>query len=349
MTMTEIEVLGGGIFGLSVAFECLRRGAKVRLIEKRATGAGSSGGVVGALAPHTPDNWNDKKQFQYESLVAMEAYWAEVDGLSGGHAGYARTGRLVAIPDARQLELAEARIASAQKFWHGFAEWSVVPDSAVTGLAPQSATGFLSHDTLSARISPRAACASLADAFTALGGEIVLGQNAGRGADAQIICTGYEGLLELGKTLGQPVGKGVKGQGLLLEHDARSRPQVFAEGVHFIPHENGTLAIGSTTEIDWQDASATDAQLDDLYARAIGICPILHGAKLLERWAGVRPRGRRRAPILGPYPGRPGVYVANGGFKIGFGVAIRVGEVMADLVLNGNAAIPESFTIEANL
>ena len=43
--------MGGGIFGLSIAWAAVRRGARVRLIETRAIGAGSSGGLVGALCP----------------------------------------------------------------------------------------------------------------------------------------------------------------------------------------------------------------------------------------------------------------------------------------------------------
>jgi len=347
--MAEIEVLGGGIFGLSVAYECLRRGAKVRLIEAQEIGAGASGGIVGALAPHTPDNWNDKKQFQYESLTRMQAYWAGVDALSGGNSGYRRTGRLIAIPDQRQLDLARGRVTSAQHFWHGFADWSVHRDTDFDGLAPRSETGFVSFDTLSARISPRTACNSLAGAIRALGGEIILGESRPRGGGAVVLCTGYQGLVEMSATLGTELGKGIKGQAILVEHNARSRPQVFADGVHFIPHENGTLAIGSTTEIDWDNGDTTDDQLDDLYNRALNICPVLHGAQVLARWAGVRPRGRRRAPILGRYPGHENLYVANGGFKIGFGVAIRAGEVMADLVLNGTADIPEGFSVTANL
>ena len=37
--------------------------------------------------------------------------------------------------------------------------------------------------------------------------------------------------------------------------------------------------------------------------------------------------------MLGAHPLRPGQFVANGGFKIGFGVAPLAGEAMADLVL----------------
>ena len=49
MTRVDLTVRGGGIFGLSIAFACARRGARVRLVETAAIGAGCSGGVVGAL------------------------------------------------------------------------------------------------------------------------------------------------------------------------------------------------------------------------------------------------------------------------------------------------------------
>ena len=46
------------------------------------------------------------------------------------------------------------------------------------------------------------------------------------------------------------------------------------------------------------------------------------------------------ASLLGPWPGRPGHFIANGGFKIGFGVVPLVAQVMADLVLEGCHRIP---------
>jgi glycine oxidase len=38
--------------------------------------------------------------------------------------------------------------------------------------------------------------------------------------------------------------------------------------------------------------------------------------------------------------------VANGGFKIGFGIAPRVAQVMADLVLDGRETYPAAFRVE---
>jgi glycine/D-amino acid oxidase-like deaminating enzyme len=39
-------------------------------------------------------------------------------------------------------------------------------------------------------------------------------------------------------------------------------------------------------------------------------------------------------------------FIANGGFKIGFGMALGVAEVMADLVVDGIDRIPDDFRTE---
>jgi glycine oxidase len=53
--------------------------------------------------------------------------------------------------------------------------------------------------------------------------------------------------------------------------------------------------------------------------------------------------------MLGAYPGRSGHFIANGGFKIGFGMAPKIAQVMADLILEGRDTIPDGFRVESNL
>ncbi|MBA4352071.1 MAG: FAD-dependent oxidoreductase [Rhodobacter sp.] len=346
MARVDLTVMGGGIFGLSCAWEATRRGARVRVIETTQIGAGSSGGLVGALAPHVPENWNDKKQFQLESLLMAESWWSDVTAAGGIDPGYLRSGRLQPIPDDRALQNARARIAESQTLWQGRADWRVIP---VTGAAwePHSPTGWLIHDTLTARLSPRRACAALAAAIRAQGGEVIVGPAPIEGP--VLWATGYAGLVDLSQTFHQPVGAGVKGQALLLHHDARDLPQLFADALHIVPHADGTTAIGSTSENSWNDPTSTDAQLDTLLDKVRAALPILADAPVIDRWAGIRPRARSRAPMLGEWPGRPGHYIANGGFKIGFGMAPKVAEVMANLILTGQDQIPPGFRITANL
>lgn len=346
MAIVDVTIYGAGIFGLSVAWSCVKRGAKVRVIDPHGVGAGSSGGLVGALAPHVPERWNAKKEFQFDSLIMAEEYWAEVEAVSGLSSGYGRTGRLQPIADERLLTLAHERQVEAASLWQGKAVWEVLPATDFPGWAPDSPTGHLIHDTLTARMNPRFAATALAGAVQAKGGEIA---QEGREEGCVVWATGWQGLLALSQELGKPVGNGVKGQSALLRHDAAELPQLFADSLHIIPHANGTVAIGSTSEREFDDPTGCDAALEDVIARARAACPAIADAPVIDRWAGVRPRAKSRAPMLGHYPGRSGHFIANGGFKIGFGMGPKVGEVMADLVLDGRDTIPEDFRVEASL
>jgi glycine oxidase len=345
MARADVTVRGGGIFGLSIAWACARRGARVRLIETLAIGAGSSGGIVGAMSPHVPEAWNSKKQFQLESLLMAEGWWADVAAASGLRPGYKRSGRLQPLADAGAIAAAKARGESAAKLWGEAAVWRVIP---ATGAAwePASPSGWLIEDTLSARVHPRMALAALTEALRAGGGEVVLGPDAAE-EGAVVHATGLAGLEALSRDLGREVGRGVKGQALSLRYDAgAAAPQLFVDGLHIVPHGDGTVAIGSTSEAKWDDP-APDAGLERLLEQAVASLPVLAGAEVAERWAGIRPRAQSRAPVLGAWPGRAGHFLANGGFKIGFGIAPKVAEVMADLVLESKDHIPEAFRVEA--
>ena len=343
--MTDITIRGAGIFGLSIAWACAQRGAAIQIIDPHGAGAGSSGGIVGALAPHVPENWNPKKAFQLESLLMAEAFWAEVEATGGTPAGYARTGRLQPIADEAALTLAQQRCTSAAQLWGDNATWSVIT-TPQSDWHPHSPHGPLIFDTLSAHLHPRQACNALVAALAVKGVHI---QADAPDKGAVIWATGVAGLEHLTANHTRSMGAGVKGQAALLDYDARGKPQLFAGGVHIIPHSDGTVAIGSTSEREYNDPTSTDAQLDDVVEKARAAVPVLQDASVIDRWAGVRPRARSRAPMLGAYPDRSGHFIANGGFKIGFGMAPKVAQIMADLVLDGHDEIPQGFRVEDNL
>ncbi|WP_371154946.1 NAD(P)/FAD-dependent oxidoreductase [Jannaschia sp. 2305UL9-9] len=336
----DVTVLGAGIFGLSCGWAMARRGARVRIIDPHGVGAGASGGVVGALAPHVPEQWNDKKAFQLDSLLMADTWWGAVEAAGGKPSGYGRTGRLQPIADEDALIRAETRAASARQFWPSDIHWTVTD---APEWAPPSATGKVIHDTLSARIHPAQACAALAEALRSAGAEIGVD---GKASGTVLHATGWQGLAGMQDAQGRAAGNGVKGQAALLDFDRRRMPQLYIDGLHIVPHADGTTAIGSTSERDFTTPDGTDQQLDDVLARAVAAMPVLADVPVLARWAGVRPRARSRAPLLGHWPGRSGHFIANGGFKIGFGMAPKVAEVMADLILEGQDAIPEAFTTD---
>ena len=348
MATVDLTVRGAGIFGLSIAWACIRRGARVRVVDPGGVGAGASGGLVGALAPHVPGDWNDLKEVQLESLLMAEPFWEEVETVSGISPGYARTGRLQPLSDQSAVDRARERQADAHKCWRGAARWQVVEAGSLGGWVPVTPTGLLVHDTLSARLHPAQALEALAAAIRARGGELV--RNGASDKGPVVWATGWHGLHDLSRQFGAEIGTGVKGQALALRAVApEGAPQISAHGLHIVPHADGTVAIGSTSERDFDDPARTDQQLVDLHERATTALPILHGAPVIARWAGVRPRARTRVPILGRWPGCTGHFVANGGFKIGFGIAPKVAEFMAALVLDDQDDIPDAFRLENSL
>lgn len=345
--MADVTVRGAGIFGLSIAWACARRGANVVVVDPNGPGAGASGGVVGALAPHVPENWNAKKAFQFDSLMLGESFWTDVALTGGMSPGYGRTGRLQPVADDKALELARARGIEAAELWQGKAVWEVIPASEAWGWAPITPTGWLIRDTLSARLHPARAVISLVAALKSRGAQVVT-EAPDRGA--VVWATGAAGLSDLSEVLGRPVGTAIKGQAAVLDAAIPAdAPQLFSDGVHVVPHSDGRVAVGSTSEREFDAPDNTDDQLDDVIAKARAAVPALAEAPVLTRWAGLRPRARSRAPVLGVWPGRSGHFIANGGFKIGFGMAPGIATVMADLILRDIDAIPDDFRLETCL
>ena len=180
MAIADLTIMGAGVFGLSAAWAALARGATVRVIDPGGVGAGASGGIVGALCPFAPELWTPIKTFQLQALLEAEAFWAGVAAVGGVDPGYGRVGRIQPIMNERGLGLAQERRAASKVLWRGQAEWRVERAGQPGPWMPESPTGWLIYDTLSARINPAQACASLAAAIRAKGGEIVTeGRQAG--------------------------------------------------------------------------------------------------------------------------------------------------------------------------
>lgn len=332
--MIDVTVRGAGILGLSIAFACAGRGARVRVVDPHGPGAGASGGIVGALSPHAPNRWDEAKEAQLDALLMAEAFWSEAREAGGVDPGYARTGRLMLLPDAAAVARAADLGEGARRLWRGAATWEVVaatPD----GWGPAAPMGVLALDTLAARVAPRRALASLVAGLLARGSTVVTDAP---DEGAVIDATGVAGLEARG------LGGGVKGQAALLAWPGfEDRPQIYAGGLYIVPHADGTVAVGSTSEKAWDDPTSTDKRLDDVLARARALVPMLATAPVIERWAALRPRAGIGSLFLGPDPARPGTFIANGGFRIGFGLAPLAARLMADLVLDGRDAIPAPF------
>lgn len=358
----DVIVIGAGIMGLWSAWMALEAGLSVLVLERNCVGAGASGGMIGALAPHLPDRWNAKKQYQFEALCALEHEIRAVEETSGLSTGYGRIGRIQPLSGGG-LARAEERLAGAQEFWGDTAQMSLVPANALPEWADPKAGEAWLHDTLTARVDPRALLVGLAKAITRRGGQIVTGvtvESISPGeittktdtyrAPAIILAAGVPAFDLIAPLVGENPGRAEKGQALLLGISAPvGVPLIYGNGTYVLPHANGKIAVGATSERQFDDPNSNDTLLDESLNRARALCPWIGTTEPIERWAGLRPRGNGREPMLGAIPNTPGVYAMMAGFKISFGIAAKAARDVLNEIQTGTSTLPETFRVPHHL
>ncbi|SNY93461.1 Glycine/D-amino acid oxidase [Cohaesibacter sp. ES.047] len=368
-------IIGGGVFGLSIARACLGAGMRVTLVDKGEIGQGASYGLLGALLPHMSERWNEKKEFQFRALKNLSEVKVALEEEVGISIGYDRCGRVVPLGTENLRERHFVRSKEAETLWHG-AETGfyhkVFDDTNLHGwintdLCPQ---GY-AFDNFSARANPRAYCEAAKASVLKRGGQILenravldiedLGESASVTLDngdrleagVVVMAAGFRSFPMVEQLTGmQELGKGVKGQALIAKVGQEpGLPILYDRSVYVVPHDGGVCAIGSTSEEHWDDEHSTDHQCDEIWQKALNLCPMLEGAEILTRWAGVRPKASKRDPMVGFLPGSKSLFVATGGFKIGFGIAHAIAEVSRERIagLAPTLMLPASFEASHHL
>lgn len=359
--------------GLWAALKAGRLGLKTLLVEREKIASGASGGLLGALMSHMPDKWNDKKQFQFDALLELEGEIARLEAETGLSAGYRRCGRLIPLPKEHLRRIAERHQQEAKTNWRQGGRdfgWTVMDAPAVDGWpVTEAATAGLVHDTFAARVSPRRLTAMLIAAIGRLSnvsireGEAVRRIDAVAGVveleggetitfDHVIVAAGHGAfdMLAGTRTLAQPLGQPVKGQAALLRADVDpGLPLLYLDGLYIVPHDDGTVAIGSTSENTFSDPFGTDDQVETLIASARQLAPELADAPVIERWAGLRPKAIGRDPMVGPHPDLPRLIALTGGFKVSFGLAHKLADAALAAVGGETLDVPESFLLTHHL
>ncbi len=360
----DVLVIGGGVLGLWSAKILSEAGLQVALADKSHCGSGGSGGLMGALLPHMPSGWNEKKQFQFEALASMPRLIERLEKQTGLTTGYLRCGRLSPIRKPGFLRQTQSHTKKHIKVWrettqnagqdfsyevasiNGYEQW-VEPSFAPLGLA---------YETLTGRINPRLYIQAL-QASVLQKADIISGFDFDRYDEAagvavskdgkhQIIArklvmtAGYETFELLAPYIGESVGAGIKGQAALFKLEGCDNyPVCYDDGIYIVPHEDGFCAIGSSSEKIWTEPNSTDYHIEQVIKKAKLLCPALREAELLETWAGVRPRCDAKDPLVGKIPQKP-IYVATGGFKITLGIAHFMAEALCDIILERAQSVP---------
>lgn len=99
---------------------------------------------------------------------------------------------------------------------------------------------------------------------------------------------------------------------------------------------SGTILCGSSREFAGFDTSVDMTTVRKLLADCVGVVPDLERLRVIRAYAGLRPFSADGVPIIGPVPGAERLVVATGHEGAGHGLAAVTGELVADVIADGN-------------
>jgi D-amino-acid dehydrogenase len=362
----DVVVIGGGLAGLSVAYELIAAGARTLLIDRHDAGRATDAGA-GILSPETTKN-DDDRWFQL-LLACGDRYpqlAAELEGAGHEH-GWARSGLLtLALADWDQEAYEWAtKLALGRREVRGAPAADVLSEispSQARALFPVlgDVTRALFHRG-AARVDGRRFSAALAAAATARGltrrtaaalplppeGRRMGGveTDAGQVRCGAVVIAGGAWSAEWADALDVPVGVApVRGQIVHLQlPDADTSGWPIAQpilGHYLVPWPNGRVAVGATVEPDAGfDARPTAAGMRQLLSWTMRAAPGLADATFVDVRVGLRPGSLDGLPLLGPVPGVDNVFLATGYGADGLLLSPFCGGLVAAAALGQEPAI----------
>ncbi|MEX2118443.1 MAG: glycine oxidase ThiO [Pirellulales bacterium] len=349
--LADCVIVGGGVIGLSLAYELARNGVRVRVVERGLPGREASWAGAGILPPVGPAGGNHPYQQLARLSHELHPGWArQLREETGIDNGYLRSGAIyLAEPGG------ESALREAVRDWHeeGLAT-EVLDNRCLIELEPElttAADGRLAcwlPDEAQIR-NPRhlkalaAACRLLGveiesglaveDFDVQAGRAVALRTASGRLVAGQFcIATGAWTRTLLSRIGFEPAVKPVRGQIVLLSGGCGLRRIVNEGSRYLVPRGDGRVLVGSTEEDAGFDKRTTAEAVGSLIRFALDLVPALGGAQLEQCWAGLRPGTLDGLPYLGRVPGLDNAFVAAGHFRSGLRLSCATAVVMGRLM-----------------
>jgi glycine oxidase len=352
--MSDLLVIGGGVVGLSIAYEAAGRGRRVRVIDAGQPAREASWAGAGILPPAGEGDLDPLEQLVALSNRRHTAWTEELRAETGIDNGYRHCGAIYLARDARDTaQLDELATWAASR--------SIIaeplPGSALSeaepALRPTGAVSaaYLLPEERQIR-NPRhlkallQACAQrgvqitagmAADDFEIRGARIRAVRTVGGTISADQFCiTTGSWTAAVARRLGVQLQiKPIRGQIALLALQRPLLSRIINEGPRYlVPRPDGRVLVGSTEEDAGFDRSNTAGAIGELLRFAQSLVPELASAQLERTWAGLRPATRDGLPYLGAVPGLDNAWVAaghfRGGLQLSTGTALVMNQLMAD-------------------
>ncbi len=334
MKSWDAVIIGGGVIGLTTAFELSKRSRRVLVIDRTEPGTEASHAAAGMLAhcdPHT-----------HELLIPLAASSArlypelvlEQEDETGLHIDLRREGAIAFFPDSEKplsgSELSAAELARLEP-----------------ALAQRSPAYFMPEASLDPRCLVQALTKSLHHRRVdiATGSAVVSVEMSGRkatgvrtdkshyAASVVINCAGaWASRIAPVPLRTRPV----KGQMLSVvpPHGSRFplRHVVRSSCCYLVPRTDGRIVIGSTLEEAGFDKRVDPNIIQGLHQSAANLLPEIGQGRILEAWAGLRPGSPDSLPMIGE-TSYGGYLVATGHYRDGILLAPVTAQIVAKLAV----------------
>ena len=349
----DIAIVGGGVIGAACAWFLARRGARPLVVEGASVAHAASGKAAGLLSPLMPPADRETAAIAplTERGASLHATLAEL--LDGPNAyGYAPFETCAAARNADEAALLRERAAEVGGEW-------IAPDALAERCAwldRPAAGGLLVR---SAQLDPAAFTQRLMESATGMGASLRIARAAGLlGGPEGVTGVELEGgdavladavVLALGPwthraaawlDLPLPV-RPLKGEIVHLEPAREPPPGGFSDfdGQYAVTKPTGVVFAGTTAEEAGFDDAPTPAARERILADVALRTSRLADARVVDQTACLRPLSADGLPLIGAAPGRRGAWVATGHGRKGILLSLATGEAIAELILDGRAAL----------
>lgn len=355
---SDVIVIGGGFHGTSSAFHLSSRGAKVTLLEAEYCARHASGvnaGGVRSLGRH---------HAEVPLSRASLHLWERLPDLVGNDGSFVQSGQLQVAETAAELETLRARVARLNEL--GFTHEVVVDSHQVRDIAPRLAHHVLGgiwvkDDGFAVPYRAVTSFRRAAERNGAAFYERTPAMKIDRVGRLWQVTTpnGIFSAPWLVNAAGAWSGEFAAQAGDLLPIVPRGVMLMVTQRVpHFIDpvlgtagrplsfkqYANGTVVIGGglrcDADIDRRHGEVDFLKLPSSAQTVIDLFPHLAGINVVRAWAGVEAYMPDNIPVIGLSPNAPQLVHAFGFSGHGFQLGPIGGQVVAELVLDGQSSLP---------
>jgi len=357
--MYDAIVIGGGIVGISTAYQLVRSGVKTLVVDRRDEGRATDAGA-GIISPGGNSGHHDP-YYRFVGL-AEEHYTGLIDNLREDGAtetGYAVCGSLfVAVDEREGAEFKRSTAGFQVGDGRDTEKAAVVSSDRARELFPAlgEVTGALFSPT-AARVDGRQLAAALETAAIGRGLTVETRsvhsiRSAQEGVEitvdgdemsaGHLVIAGGAWSQSFSEQLGVSIPVGPqRGQIVHLDlgdTDTSSWPIITGMGEHYmVPWPDNRVVVGATREAEagFKPVTTVEGLMEVMY-EAIRVAPGLRTAGIREIRVGLRPLSRDGMPVIGPLPGHPRIMVVTGHGPMGLHLGPYSGKVVSDAICSGD-------------